>query len=53
MIIISTPEHTMPVYLCRFAVRSYFDLLEVFLVSVGSIEHIFSLGIDMRITLQG
>ncbi len=39
MVIISTPEHSLPVYLCRFAVRLPDNLLEAFLVSVGSTEH--------------
>ena len=41
MIIISTPEHTLLIYLCQFAVRSFNNLLEAFLVSVGSIKYIF------------
>ncbi len=40
MIVISTPEHTLLIYLCQFAVRSLSSLLEAFLVSVGSIEYI-------------
>ena len=40
MIGISTPEYSLLVYLCQFTVRSLKNLLEVFLVSVKSIEYI-------------
>ena len=53
MIIISTPEHSQPVYLCRFMVRSLIWLARGFSSQCGvSLTHLF-IRIDMPITFQG
>ena len=52
MIVISTPEHFLPVYLCRFAVRSLMKLARDFSSQCGfNLTHLF-LKIDVPITLQ-
>ena len=52
MIVISTPEHFLPVYLCRFAVRSLIKLARDFSSQCGfNLTHLF-LKIDVPITLQ-
>ena len=53
MIVISTPEHSQPVYLCRFAVRSLEQLARSFSGQCGiNLTHL-SLKIDMPVTFQG
>ena len=52
MIIISTPEHSQPVYLCRFAVRSPYNIARGFSSQCGVNQTYRFFQIDMPITLQ-
>ena len=53
MIIISTPEHFQPVYLCRFAVRSLIQLARGFSRQCGINRIRLFLQIGVLITFQG
>ena len=53
MIILSTPEHSQPIYLCRYAVRSLDQLARGFSSQCGiSLTRLPQVA-DMLITLQG